>query len=53
MLIVTAIISVIIIIVIMAAAVITTSKAYSYKHTIDPIENNPNIKNAEKEPSDK
>jgi len=53
MLIVTAIISVIIIIVIMAAAVITTSKAYSYKHTIDPIENNPNIKDSGKEPSDK
>ena len=52
MLILTAIISVIIIIVIMSAAVITTSKAYSHKHTIDPIENNPNIKTEGKEPSD-
>lgn len=37
------VISVVIIIVIILAAAITTSKAYAYKHTIDPIENNPNI----------
>lgn len=52
MLTVTVIASIIIIIVIMSAAVITTSKAYSHKHTIDPIENNPNIKREGKEPSD-
>ncbi|GIN42400.1 MULTISPECIES: YtzI protein [Heyndrickxia] len=38
------IVSIIIIIVIIAAAAITTSKAYAFKHTIDPIENNPNIR---------
>ncbi|MBS4173897.1 YtzI protein [Bacillus sp. FJAT-49736] len=45
------VVSLIIIVIIMSAAVITTSKAYSYKHTVDPIENNPNIKRDEKEPS--
>ncbi|KYC84864.1 YtzI protein [Heyndrickxia sporothermodurans] len=38
------IVSILIIIVIILASALTTSKAYSYKHTIDPIENNPNIK---------
>ncbi|GIN88193.1 hypothetical protein J6TS2_45790 [Heyndrickxia sporothermodurans] len=38
------VISVIIIIIIILAAALTTSKAYAYKHTVDPIENNPNVK---------
>ncbi|SDM29253.1 YtzI protein [Bacillus sp. OK048] len=35
------VVSIIIIIVVLLLAVITTSKAYSYKHTVDPIEDNP------------
>ncbi|MGE8206242.1 YtzI protein [Heyndrickxia sp. NPDC080065] len=38
------VVSILIIIVIILTAALTTSKAYSYKHTIDSIENNPNIK---------
>lgn len=37
------IISVIIVFVVLLLAVLTTSKAYTYKHTVDPLENNPNI----------
>jgi uncharacterized protein YpmB len=33
------IISVIIVLVVLLLAVVTTSKAYTYKHTIDPIHN--------------
>jgi hypothetical protein len=33
------IISVIIVLVVLLLAVVTTSKAYTYKHTIDPIDN--------------
>ncbi len=35
------IVSIIIVFVVLLLAVLTTSKAYSYKHTIDPLENNP------------
>jgi uncharacterized protein YneF (UPF0154 family) len=47
------VISIIIIIVVLLLAVVTTSKAYSYKHTVDPLEDNPyidneNIENPEK-----
>ncbi|MEY2193557.1 YtzI protein [Neobacillus sp. BF23-41] len=38
---VVAVICIIIVIVILLLAVGTTSKAYTYKHTVDPIENNP------------
>lgn len=31
----------VIIFVVLLLSVVTTSKAYSYKHTIDPLENNP------------
>jgi hypothetical protein len=37
------VVSVIIVIVVLLLAAITTSKAYSYKHTVDPIENNPHF----------
>ena len=37
------VISVIIVIVILLLAVLTTSKAYQYKHTVDPIDNDPYI----------
>ena len=39
------IISVIIVIVVLLLAVLTTSKAYQYKHTVDPLENNPYLQN--------
>lgn len=35
------ILSIIIVFVVLLLAVVTTSKAYSFKHTIDPVENNP------------
>ncbi|NRD76235.1 YtzI protein [Bacillus sp. BRMEA1] len=38
------VVCIVIVIVVLLLAVITTSKAYSYKHTIDSLENNPNIK---------
>lgn len=41
------VVGVIIVIVVLLLSVITTSKAYTYKHTVDPLENNPNIENAE------
>lgn len=34
------IISVIIVIIVLVLSVVTTSKAYQYKHTVDPIDNN-------------
>ncbi|MBB6445803.1 YtzI protein [Bacillus benzoevorans] len=37
------ILSVIIVFVILLLSVITTNKAYQYKHTIDPLEENPHI----------
>lgn len=43
------VVAVIIVIVVLILAVGTTSKAYSFKHTVDPLENNPNI---EKEKSE-
>lgn len=41
------IISIIIVLVVLLLSVVTTSKAYTYKHTVDPIENNPHLKNEE------
>ena len=38
---VVAVICIIIVIVVLILAVGTTSKAYTYKHTVDPLENNP------------
>lgn len=38
---VVAVICIIIVIVVLLLAVGTTSKAYTYKHTVDPLENNP------------
>ncbi|GAM16437.1 YtzI protein [Mesobacillus selenatarsenatis] len=34
------IISVIIVIIVLILSVVTTSKAYQYKHTVDPVDNN-------------
>jgi uncharacterized protein YneF (UPF0154 family) len=47
------VISIIIIIVVLLLAVVTTSKAYSYKHTVDPLEDNPYINNENMESPDK
>ncbi|MBB5326264.1 flagellar basal body-associated protein FliL [Anoxybacillus tepidamans] len=41
------VISLIIIIVVLVLAVATTSKAYQYKHTVDPIDNNPHLSETE------
>jgi hypothetical protein len=42
------VVSIIIIIVVLLLAVITTSKAYKFKHTIDPLDDNPYLKNENK-----
>lgn len=39
------VVSIIIIIVVLLLAVITTSKAYKFKHTVDPLDENPYLKN--------
>jgi flagellar basal body-associated protein FliL len=39
------VVSIIIIIVILLLAVITTSKAYKFKHTVDPLDDNPYLQN--------
>ncbi|WP_082797508.1 YtzI protein [Neobacillus drentensis] len=46
---VVAAICIIIVIVVLILAVGTTSKAYTYKHTVDPLENNPYIDQEMKE----
>lgn len=38
-----AVICIIIVIVVLILSVVTTTKAYTYKHTVDPLENNPNL----------
>lgn len=43
------IISIIIVIAVLLLSLITTSKAYDYKHTVDPLENNPNLQTIETE----
>lgn len=37
------IIGVLIVLIVLFLSVVTTSKAYTYKHTVDPLENNPNV----------
>ena len=39
------IISIIIVIVVLILAVMTTSKAYTYKHTVDPLDDHSNNQN--------
>jgi uncharacterized protein YpmB len=43
------VVCIVIVIIVLLLSVITTSKAYSYKHTVDPLENNPHL-NQEDEP---
>jgi uncharacterized membrane protein len=45
------IISVVIVFVVLILSVMTTSKAYNYKHTVDPVEDNPHL-NSQKEPNE-
>ncbi|WP_421380770.1 YtzI protein [Bacillus salacetis] len=46
------IISIILIFIIIIVSVLTTSKAYDYKHTVDPIENNPHLNDDENQKED-
>jgi cell division protein FtsL len=39
------IISIIVVILVLVLSVATTSKAYQYKHTVDPLDNNPHLQN--------
>lgn len=47
------VVCIIIIIVVLLLAVITTSKAYAFKHTVDPIEGNPNLNDNNEEQENK
>jgi uncharacterized protein YneF (UPF0154 family) len=47
------VVSIIIIIVVLLLAVITTSKAYSFKHTVDPLDDNPYLNNEKNEDDEK
>ncbi|WP_413308048.1 YtzI protein [Bacillus sp. 1P10SD] len=47
------VVCIVIVIVVLLLAVITTSKAYSYKHTIDSLEKNPHIDQKEMDQEDK
>jgi flagellar basal body-associated protein FliL len=46
------IISIIIVFVVLILSVLTTNKAYSYKHSVDPLENNPHLKDAKNQEED-
>ncbi|MBA2871838.1 cell division protein FtsL [Anoxybacillus calidus] len=39
------VICIIIVIIVLVLSVATTSKAYQYKHTVDPLDNNPHLPN--------
>ncbi|MBM7588361.1 cell division protein FtsL [Bacillus pakistanensis] len=41
------IVSIVIVFIVLILAVVTTSKAYTVKHKVDPIENNPHLKRDE------
>ncbi|XJZ26581.1 YtzI protein [Bacillota bacterium Lsc_1132] len=47
------IIGIVIIFVVLLLSVVTTSKAYSYKHTVDPLENNPHLEQDNKNTQEK
>ncbi|UII55302.1 YtzI protein [Cytobacillus spongiae] len=47
------IISVIIVLVVLLLSVLTTSKAYSYKHTVDTLEDNPHLQSNEESDASK
>jgi flagellar basal body-associated protein FliL len=37
------IVCIVIVIIVLLLSILTTSKAYSYKHIVDPLENNPHL----------
>ena len=37
------VVCIIIVVAVLLLSVLTTSKAYSYKHTVDPLDNNPHL----------
>ncbi|WP_083402278.1 YtzI protein [Bacillus sp. MUM 116] len=43
------VVCIVIVIVVLLLAVLTTSKAYSYKHTVDSLDDNPYIEKENKE----
>jgi uncharacterized protein YpmB len=43
------VISLIIIAIVLILSVVTTSKAYSFKHSVDPVENNPYLDQVQQE----
>jgi uncharacterized protein YxeA len=47
------VISIIIIVIVLLLAVITTSKAYTYKHTVDSLEDNPYLQKEKQEDEQK
>jgi hypothetical protein len=47
------VVSIIIVIVVLLLAVITTSKAYKFKHTVDPLDDNPYLNNEKNEDDEK
>ncbi|MEH7074667.1 YtzI protein [Neobacillus drentensis] len=49
---VVAVICIIIVIVVLLLSVVTTSKAYTYKHTVDPLEDNPYLDHEKEQGSD-
>ena len=46
------IVGVLIVLLVVVLSWVTTSKAYAFKHTIDPIENNPHLKNLDESGED-
>jgi len=42
------VVCIVIVLIVLLLAVLTTSKAYSYKHTVDPLENNPYLAQEDK-----
>lgn len=47
------VVSFIIVFIVLLMAVITTNKAYAFKHTVDPIENNPHSTHEEEDSQQK
>lgn len=46
------VVSIIIVVVVLLLSVITTSKAYDFKHSVDPLEDNPHLSNQEENSTD-
>ncbi|SFB18368.1 MULTISPECIES: YtzI protein [unclassified Bacillus (in: firmicutes)] len=46
------VVSIIIVVIVLLLSVITTSKAYDFKHSVDPLEDNPHLSNQEENTTD-